>query len=1371
MVTLVLDGIDECPLPNTTKNLSSLLRELFSQVDISGLRVLLGCRTADYPGLIDSTLREAFPAFGVYELAPLTRADVHALSASRCVDPEAFLTAVTVTGSGPLASIPLTLDLLLLRYVETGGLHGGASDLYETSLRALADEPDPDRDPHQRVPGSGEQHLAVAARLCSYLLLCGRAAFWIRAAGLGPPSDLDPLRLAGGEEVQTGGSFAVTPELVQAALRTALFGSRGPGRLGPVHATFAAFLAARHLASCDLPDAQLRNLLTTASDTGSVGIVPSLRETAAWLAALRPESTAWLADVEPTSLAAHAAVIDDSAIRRLIVERLLADPSAARHRPWGRGWPLAHPGLAEQLSNVLSPLADRSLPAPTQEQAYLALSLTRDAQETALLPTLLDIAARTDALPHFRSMAIATAADFNREVSAPILRDVLTEIQAEPQRDPDDEIRGALLEALWPEHLSATDLVAALTRPRRSDFFGLYANFRSHLFQMLADDDVPHLLRWALVGSSVGEPEMSVDGVVSDLPFRDAELVAGLLERAFLCQDTDTIIDPAADLIALQLRSFRDLNVPEALDRRDDEGREPPESIMLRRSVAVAVLERLGEAHANLLVHWGWHPAQTARIRFEQATKDGRHDYPAARSGLLDKADLAWAIEQALVIQPEKLGQFIPVVRSLFDPNDSTSRETVCATAGTPLWSAFAPWFDAVPLGGDEEAQARQAYEWTRSRPRKPVWEKASEHAAGVLDLYNRATTEPSAFWRLLYSLQVDPATGGGFIVHGDDVTTRPGVALLPDGWLQNLIEAAWVYLHDGVPSGDEFLDQPNMTNWAIQAGYLALALLVRYGTSGRNLESLEDTVVVAWTGAVLVFPAVPFNAGDRNLKQELLRRLAVPARDQLPRLLHRIVAGHITLGWRPSELELLDDAYSDEIGDVLVRCLADAVAALAAALESGSSPPATATNTPEVQEEGADPNEGGRAAGLTDTVGLIVSFLARNRHPKAAESGMALIAAAAEPEAKEASIRAGRVAATALLVAQGFLWSDVRNRMLPSPTLTRLVLQDLSREWMTPSLLLSLSDRQLAELWELLVDYWPYHQDVTISGAHTVGPDEQAQHWRDTVLDTLTKRGTSEAAILLTQLADRHTTLPWLIDRVRVAEEREREQQWAPLAPEELTELLTNRRARLVRDSADLSNLVADALVTASSRLARTGQLLWNNYRLNGVERWRPKSEPDVGAWLAEQLTLELVNSGVVVNREVLVRQTTSRGHGLAVDIQADAPLTSDQHGRRADPARCRVELKGNWNPDLLTAMRTQLADDYLLPEGLRDGLYVTAWFDVNLWDDPNDGRLTTAQSRDRDTTAAALAAQADALRQLNLRVRSVIIDIPRPTPSARGI
>jgi hypothetical protein len=403
--------------------------------------------------------------------------------------------------------------------------------------------------------------------------------------------------------------------------------------------------------------------------------------------------------------------------------------------------------------------------------------------------------------------------------------------------------------------------------------------------------------------------------------------------------------------------------------------------------------------------------------------------------------------------------------------------------------------------------------------------------------------------------------------------------------------------------------------------------------------------------------------------------------------------------------------------------------------------------------------------------VGLILRFLVQNGHPKAIGLCVSFLDAAADPEASDDSLRAGRAAAAALLSDSAAHWPEILSRLKRSAILGRQVLQDLSREWNAPSLLPNLDDAQLAELWELLVNYWPYNLDVTISGGHVVGPGEQAQHWRDTVIDNLTRRGTSEAAILLTELAAKHPQLPWLVDKIRIAEEREREQQWAPVLPEELAKLFANSHTRLVRDGADLSSLVVDALVTAGSRLARTGQLLWNSHLVKGIEVWRPKSEPDVSSWLAEQLTIELVNSGVVVNREVLVRPTTTRGHGLAVDIQADAPQTSDLYGRRSEPVRCRIELKGNWNPDLLTAMETQLADDYLLPEGLRDGLYVTAWFDVSLWNDPNgnDSNLRVARSRDRDITAAQLDAQAEALRRLNLRIHSVILDIPRPTPSAR--
>jgi len=85
----------------------------------------------------------------------------------------------------------------------------------------------------------------------------------------------------------------------------------------------------------------------------------------------------------------------------------------------------------------------------------------------------------------------------------------------------------------------------------------------------------------------------------------------------------------------------------------------------------------------------------------------------------------------------------------------------------------------------------------------------------------------------------------------------------------------------------------------------------------------------------------------------------------------------------------------------------------------------------------------------------------------------------------------------------------------------------------------------------------------------------------------------------------------------------------------------------------------------------------------------------------------MQLAQNGVTITREALARQVSTTGTGLAVDIQADAPHGSS---RDADPARCGIELKGNWHPKLMTAMRTQLAEAYLIPEQLHDGIYLTA-------------------------------------------------------------
>jgi hypothetical protein len=153
------------------------------------------------------------------------------------------------------------------------------------------------------------------------------------------------------------------------------------------------------------------------------------------------------------------------------------------------------------------------------------------------------------------------------------------------------------------------------------------------------------------------------------------------------------------------------------------------------------------------------------------------------------------------------------------------------------------------------------------------------------------------------------------------------------------------------------------------------------------------------------------------------------------------------------------------------------------------------------------------------------------------------------------------------------------------------------------------------------------------------------------------------------------------------------------------------------------MADLVHRGILEAAGTQARAGQLLWNVRSKDNKEIWRPKSEVSFGAWLADQLSVRLERTGIVINREVRVRETTTQ-HGQAVDIQADAPVIE---GLQDDPARCRIELKGNWHTELMTAMRTQLADD------------------------------------------AELASQAETLRELGLDVRSTVIYVPRPVSSAR--
>ena len=63
--------------------------------------------------------------------------------------------------------------------------------------------------------------------------------------------------------------------------------------------------------------------------------------------------------------------------------------------------------------------------------------------------------------------------------------------------DPDDELKAEALEALWPDHMTATELFSTLTYPKNDHLIGGYDSFLSSDFvQQVQPSDLPVALRW-----------------------------------------------------------------------------------------------------------------------------------------------------------------------------------------------------------------------------------------------------------------------------------------------------------------------------------------------------------------------------------------------------------------------------------------------------------------------------------------------------------------------------------------------------------------------------------------------------------------------------------------------------------------------------------------------------------------------------------------------------------------------------------------------------------------------------------------------------------------------------------------------------------
>lgn len=505
---IFIDSLDECAI--RLSNLSKLLAEEFEErlllpESSKRVKLRLACRTAEWQTgfrSLEETLKKLWvsdhpssqPSLGIYELAPLRKVDIQLALETEEIDAAKGIEQIALRRAEPLASKPVTL-LLLIKLLKRnfGELAGTQIELYEQGCLELTKELDSDRTLGHSPRASAEQRLAVASRIAA-LSIFGRKRFVsLERAWEDIPDGLYMSNLTGRTEKAQNVDFPVLENEITETLSTALFSSGGSREFVWAHQTYAEFLAARYLVKRGLNFEQRLDFVLHPSNSEK-RVVPQLRETAAWLASFDHQIFVFLMKHDPEVLLRSDVFAVDSQHRKMLVQALIDGyetetilPHRENHSD--RYKLLKHPELVAQLEPILT---NKTLSWTTRDFALDVVSTTGLSD---LNPVLLAIILDLDEVHHLRVMAATALSKFGTEAEKQQLK---TFLMAGNLNDPDDQLRGTLLETLWSDSMSVSELLMCLTPQQKHNFIGTYQHFLSQNFlkKSLPVADVYEFLVW-----------------------------------------------------------------------------------------------------------------------------------------------------------------------------------------------------------------------------------------------------------------------------------------------------------------------------------------------------------------------------------------------------------------------------------------------------------------------------------------------------------------------------------------------------------------------------------------------------------------------------------------------------------------------------------------------------------------------------------------------------------------------------------------------------------------------------------------------------------------------------------------------------------
>ena len=873
------DGLDEGL--RRLDNLVPRLLDFFSELPHNQLKVCIACRTAEWPVALEDGLRELWgqDSVGTYHLAPLRRRDVVRFTEQNTHNPKAFLEQVANLGADPLASTPITLLFMLGRFNASDGLPASKADLYREGCQALCEEWQEHRRRARDITRlTVGQRFAVAKLFSAVTVFCRRTAIWIGPATEPAPSgDLRADSLFGRIERFQEQTISVGTESTRETLDTGLFRFAGRSRLRLSHETYAEFLAALYLVDRRVPTPAILRLILHPDGSGKV--IPQLRETAAWLAAMLPEVCQAILSTDPESLllAADTQMADSDRahlVRQLLRaydsgeilnENLVRSVAERSKRQRFR-----YPGLSLDLRPYVR--GEKSRNVITRRVAILIAHVT---SEKSLLEDLLQITLDESEPNEVRLAALSALVEIGDVKLKASLKTLVTD---DSPGDLDDGLKGGALFATWPNHVDAPQLFSALTFPKRPESMGPYQQFlRSDIVGQIQAQDMCRALDWAR-----GHSDREVNG--------NDHL--GILAIAIVCKAIDLFNEPGVcDLLA---------------------------GILLQRGVSYIRNQSIAETLQR---------NRTARQKIQILAIEKARDVWEARYlsavGMYAEEDFFFLLDKLencrTLSEQEKYAKVLAFMMSSpwVDTDEfvrATDRMIATARTNATLLTELAPLVNAVELGSKAAKEGKEICNRSKVPREENPDTDAKPRIKDVLLQF------PSS-GKHLFGEICSRISGGSVWLEQKDGKIFPQWLDLDVEQQKRVLDAAELFVLGNGPSRDLTWFRQGKDSLANAYGYSALRLLCDQAPEIFN--GLSASVWRDWMASV--FGDLFFTPNLDDLHARLIRRAYLLAADRFLEVFEEMIgslaARRIGTAYL---LGRLKPVWDDRISQVLRRKLAD---------------------------------------------------------------------------------------------------------------------------------------------------------------------------------------------------------------------------------------------------------------------------------------------------------------------------------------------------------------------------------------------------------------------------------------------------------------